>query len=232
MSTRTYLFNALMLITAGQVLQNQLFFHCLNRIYIAIVLFLLPLWSIASSKDSPERFIETNMSIAGLPLSMFSNKGQLQFSLSYNHKNNGILIQGITPFIDRGRFYCDCQNYISDTGRSHYEYGIRLGYRKFLLNKLRSKLTVNTGATYLWGKIPYDVKRPHSGSGLYIVRDRGLILSTGLTYLKQVYKPLYITTGIDVGVRFINNKNKISIANSRTFTNLQVSIGLSYLINL
>lgn len=206
----------------------------MNRIYLVNILMLLltPLLLIASSKDSSESFIETNLSVAGLPSSMFSNKGQIQFSFSYNHKNNAIFIQGITPFIERGRFFCDCQNYISDTGRSHYEYGIRMGYRKFLLNKSRSKLTINIGATYLWGKIPYEVKRPHSGGGLYIVRDKGLILSSGITYSKKIYRPLFITTGIDVGIRFVNNENKISITNSRTFTSLQLSIGLSYLLNL
>lgn len=157
----------------------------------------------------------------------------LSTNIYFSHKHNDYGITYSRNLIP-GRFDEHIYNnfYGVDSGGGFLEQGIRFSYRRVLFERgkvaYNSKLSLNIGLTYLWGKVPYTYLRS-PGRSLYAVREKGLILGSGISWYKRITGPVWFTSVMDGGIRFVSmKKNKMSLADSRKFFNYYMGAGLAF----
>lgn len=120
--------------------------------------------------------------------------------------------------------------YAVDSGYGFSNHSLKLSYSRVLFedHKMRNRLTLNVGATYLWGKLPYDFLLS-PGVRVYAEADKGAIFSSGFTYYKKISGILWLTSSVDAGVRFISmKKDQLSLSDSKKTFNYYLGPGLAF----
>jgi len=157
----------------------------------------------------------------------------LSTNIYFSHKQNDYGVaysRSLIPGSFNDHVYNDL--YGVDSGGGFLEQGLKLSYRRALYEGRKraynSKIALNIGITYLWGKVPYAyLSSP--GTYLYAVREKGAIISSGISWYKRIIGPVWFTAGMDGGIRLLSmKKNELSLTNSRKFFNYYLSAGLAF----
>lgn len=153
-------------------------------------------------------------------------------------------------FIATGLYYCGKKNdlgisyfatllpkfddndkiYGVDSGYGFADRGIKLTYRRVIAEdrKFKNRFMFQCGIAYLWGKLSYDNLRS-PGRALYPIKNRGVILSSGMFWYRRITGPIWFTSVMDGGIRLVSmQKNELSLADSRKFFNYYMGAGLAF----